>query len=516
MIGNAMRILAFAAVATLGLSATASAQGKFVFANNSGYDNLDPHAIFDVGRAASRINFYDGLYRWVDNPPKQIPWLALSHTVSEDGLAWTFKLREGVKFHDGTEMTSEDVVYTMERMLGMKKGPATLYMAIIAPGTTKAVDKYTVQFNLKEPSAIFLSTVPEIQVVNSKLVKKNEKDGDWGQAWLSKNVASTGSYTLRRYDPAVGFIGARFKEHFAGWGPKAFDEIEFRTVLETNTRVLGLIKGDLHGTDGYLPQDQIARLRQAPNVQILEEESMRVFYFAVHNSRPPMNDVHFRRAMSYAFDYDGFNNDLLKGAVSRNAGPVPGNLWGTPKDLKGYTYDLDKAKAELAKVKEPLRPIIIGTLAGFSETEQAATLLQNAMRKIGVEVKVESAPWPVVQSRMQKEDQMYDLVPLWKSTYYVDPNNWIGEMYGMRYLPLRNNSYYRNPEVDKRLERALVSTDHAEREKLYEEASRIVVDDAAGIFVYNTKWFGPYAANVGGIRFSPIGNAQDMRWAYFK
>jgi peptide/nickel transport system substrate-binding protein len=86
----------------------------------------------------------------------------------------------------------------------------------------------------------------------------------------------------------------------------------------------------------------------------------------------------------------------------------------------------------------------------------------------------------------------------------------------MRYLPLRNNSYYRNPEVDKRLERALVSNDQAERDRLYQEASRMVVDDAAGIFVYNTRWFGPYAANVGGIRFSPIGNAQDMRWAYFK
>ncbi|MBM3596616.1 MAG: ABC transporter substrate-binding protein [Alphaproteobacteria bacterium] len=516
MTKHPFRLIALAAVAALGLSGAALAQGKYVHANNSGYDNLDPHAVFDVGRAASRINFYDGLYRWVDNPPKMIPWLAESHTVTEDGLSWTFKLRQGVKFHDGTEMTADDVVYSMERMLAMKKGPATLFMAIIDPGTTKAKDRHTVVFNLKEPSAVFHSTVPEILIVNSKLVKQNEKDGDWGQAWLSKNVASTGSYTLRRYDPAVGFVGARFKDHFAGWGAKSFDEIEFRTVLETNTRVLGLLKGDIHGTDGYLPQDQIARLRQASNVQIIEQESMRVFYFAVHNSRPPLNDVHLRRALSYAFDYDGFNNDLLKGAVSRNAGPVPNNLWGVPKDVKGYTYDLEKAKAELAKVKEPMRPIVIGTLAGFSETEQAATLLQNAARKIGIEIKVESAPWPVVQSRMQKEDQMYDMVPLWKSTYYVDPNNWIGEMYGMRYLPLRNNSYYRNPEVDKRLEQALKVTDQSTRDRLYQEAGRIVVDDAAGIFVYNTKWFGPYAANIGGIRFCPIGNAQDMRWAYFK
>ena len=206
----------------------------------------------------------------------------------------------------------------------------------------------------------------------------------------------------------------------------------------------------------------------------------------------------------------------MKGAVTRNPWPTPGNLWGVPKDMKGFTYDLEKAKAELAQVKAPLRPIVIGTLAGFSETEQAASLLQNAARKIGIEIKIESNPWPIVQSRMQQEDQMWDLVPLWKSTYYVDPNNWVGEMYAKRYLPLRNSSFYRNDEVDALLEKALKTNDQAERDKLYQEATRKVVDDAAGIYVYNTRWFGPYSSKVEGIRFCPIGSGQDMRWAYFK
>ena len=382
-------LAAIAAAASFVIAGSAWAQGKYVHANNSGYDNLDPHAIFDVGRAASRINFYDGLYRWVDNPPKMIPWLAESYTSSPDGKTWTFNLKKGVKFHDGSEFTAEDVLYSIERMLAMKKGVASLFLPIIDPGSTKAPDKYTVVFTLKEPSAIFLATVPEILIVNSKLVKKNEKDGDWGQAWLAKNVASSGSYKLKRYDPAIGFVGERFKEHFAGWGPKAFDEIEFRTVLETNTRVQGMIKGDFQGTDGYLPYDQILRLKEAKNVQILEAESMRVFYFSMHNGRSLMNDVHFRKALAYAFDYDGFIKDILKGAVARNPSPNPNNLWGAPKDLKGFTYDLEKAKAELAQVKEPLRPITIGTLAGFSETEQAAALLQNGAKKIGIEIKIE-------------------------------------------------------------------------------------------------------------------------------
>ncbi len=496
----------------------ALAQGRYIHANNSPYDNLDPHAVNDVGRAASRINLYDGLYRWVDNPPKMIPWLAESHTVTPDGLVYTVKLRRGVKFHDGSDMTSEDVVYSMERMLGMKKGPASFFLGTIEPGTTKAPDPLTVVFTLKAPSAIFEAVMPEIQVVNASLVKKNEKDGDWGEGWLSKNDAGSGSFALRRYDPAVGFIAARFKEHFLGWEPgkKWFDEIEFRSVLDTNTRVLGLMKGDYHGSDGYLPYDQIERLRKTEGIQVLEAESMRVFLFCINASRPPFDNVHFRRALSYAFDYDGFINDILKGSVARNPTSNPNNLWGTPKDVKGYVYDLEKAKEELKKYGGPLRPITINALAGFAETEQAAVLLANALRKIGIEARVETSPWSIVSQRFLKADTMLDMVPLWKSTFYADPNNWVGELFSTRYLGGRNLNWYSNPELDKLTEAALKTSDQAERAKLYDQAIRFVVDEAANIFVYNTKWFGPYSNKIDGIRFSPVGNGQEMRWAYFK
>ncbi|MBL8700822.1 MAG: ABC transporter substrate-binding protein [Alphaproteobacteria bacterium] len=496
----------------------AEAQNRYVHANNSPYDTLDPHAVNDVGRAASRINLYDGLYRWVDNPPKMIPWLAESHTASPDGLTYTVKLRAGVKFHDGTEMTAADVVYSMERMLGMKKGPASFFLGTIEPGTTQAPDKLTVVFRLKEPSAIFAAVLPEIQVVNSALVKKNEKDGDWGETWLSKNDAGSGSFALRRYDPAVGFIATRFKDHFLGWEPgrKWFDEIEFRSILDTNTRVLGLIKGDWQGVDGYLPYDQIERLRKEPSIQVLEQESMRVFLFCINASKPPFDNVHFRRALSYAFDYDGFINDILKGSVARNPTSNPNNLWGTPKDVKGYVYDLDKAKEELQKYGGPLRPITINALAGFAESEQASVLLANSLRKIGIDARVETSPWSLVSQRFLKAETMLDMVPLWKSTFYADPNNWVGELFSTRYLGGRNLNWYSNPALDKLTEAALKTTDQAERARLYEAAVRLVVDEAANIFVYNTKWFGPYSNKIDGIRFSPVGNGQEMRWAYYK
>ena len=103
----------------------APAQTRFVFANESPYDTMDPHAVFDVGRVAVRLNLYDGLSRWLDNPPRLEPWLAESHTVSADGLIYTFKLRRGAKFHDGTDVTAEDVRYSMERILAGKDRKST-------------------------------------------------------------------------------------------------------------------------------------------------------------------------------------------------------------------------------------------------------------------------------------------------------------------------------------------------------------------------------------------------------
>jgi ABC-type transport system substrate-binding protein len=496
-------------------SANAQSSGRFVFANHTSYTSIDPHTVFDVPNAAIRFNLYDGLYRWVDNPPRMIPWLAESHTASPDGKSYTFKLRQDVKFHDGTPFTSADVVYSIERILALKKGAASNYLDIILPGTTQATDRFTVTFNLVRPSAIFLKTVSDILIVNSALIKANEAGGDWGTAWLARNEAGTGSYILRRYDPAFGFTAQRFRDHFAGWGKDPIEDLEFRTVQDTNTRVLGLMRGDFQGTDGYLPYDQLQRLRQSPNVKIIEQESMRVFLLSFNNSRPPFTNVHFRRALSYAFDYAGFIKNVSKDSVTRNPGPNPNTIWGTPSDLQGYNFDMDKAREELKKVTEPLRPITIEATAGALETEQAALLFQNSLRQLGIESVIKVSPWSVVLSHMGSADARADIIPHWRSTFYVDPNNWVGEMYGTRYHG-RTSSYYSNPEFDRRLDRALVSNDQAERKQLYEEMSRIVTEDAAAIFVYNTRWFGPYSENIDNIRFSPVSNGFDLRWATLK
>ena len=504
-----------------GLDATtsaAAAKTRFVFANESDYDTVDPHAAFDVGRVAVRLNIYDGLMRWQNNPAVLEPWVAESYTIAPDGLTYTFKMRHGVKFHDGTEMKAQDVVYSLDRILAVGKGAASLFKTMVEPGAARAVDDYTVEFKLKKPSAIFLSVVPEIHIVKAALVKKNESGDDWSQAWLSKNSAGSGAYKLTQFDPAVGFVAERFPEHFKGWGPKWIDEIEFRGVKDTNTRVLGLLRGDFQGIGGYLQTDQLNRIKANGNAQVLEAESMRVMMAQFNMTRAPITDVHVRRAINYAFDYDGFNNDILGGLVERNPTPLPNTIWGVPKDVKGYSFDIGKAKAELAQAKVKIdRPIELAFLTGFQQSEQAAQLLQNGLTKAGVQSKVVGYPWPTIVEKFKDPGTTPDVSVYWISTYYADPHNWVGEMFSSSTAgTFKNAAHYKNPKVDELLDKALRSTDQAERAKLYEQATRIVVDDAAGLWIYNTKWYGPYSSKIKGIVFCPIGSAQEMRTAYYE
>jgi ABC-type transport system substrate-binding protein len=510
---------AIVAAASVGIPVPARAAAtRFVFANESDYDTVDPHAAFDVGRVAVRLNIYDGLMRWQKNPAALEPWIAESHTISPDGLRYTFKMRKGVKFHDGTEVKAQDVVYSLDRILAVGKGAASLFKTMVDAGAAKALDDYTVEFTLKKPSAIFLSIVPEVHIVNAALVKKNEAGGDWGQAWLSKNSAGSGAYKITQFDPAIGFVADRFPDHFKGWGPKWIDTIEFRAVKDTNTRVLGLLRGDFQGIGGYLQTDQLNRIKTNGNAQVLDAESMRVMMAQFNTTRAPFNDVHVRRAINYAFDYDGFNKDILGGLVERNPTPLPNTIWGVPKDVKGYEFSIDKAKAEFAKAAAKVdKPIELAFLTGFQQSEQAAQLLQNGLTKAGVQSKVVGYPWPTIVDKFKDPNTTPDISIYWISTYYADPHNWVGEMFSSSTAgTFKNASHYKNPKVDALLEKALALTDQGERAKLYEEVTRIVVDDAAGLWIYNTKWYGPYSNKLKGIVFCPIGSAQEMRTAYYE
>ncbi|MFL5234928.1 MAG: ABC transporter substrate-binding protein, partial [Microvirga sp.] len=420
-----------AAVVVMAPPARAAQPGVLVTGDNLP-TNLDPHQIFDVPMMLYSLNAYDNLYRYQGNPPELKPWLAQSHTVSEDGKTWEFKLRPDAKFHDGSEVTADDVVYSFRRVLALGKAPSGAFKPVLKPDNVTAPDKHTVRFVLDQAYAPFLSAVPIVMIVNPRAVKANESNNDWAATWLASNAAGSGAYKLdaSTYRPLERVDLKRNPDHFLGWSdnPKAPETVQILPTRETSTRVLALLQGSVDMTDSYLPTDQVERIQKSKGVHIEKHTSMRVFTLRMNNAKPPLDNVNARKCFAHAFNYDGFIQEILKGYAERNPAPMPNNLWGYPKDVVAYDYDLKKAKAFCDKAKAegaPInRPIQIHIQSQLEQTNQAAQLLQSDLAQIGINLKIVSDTWANITTNTSKPESTPDLWVHWVSTYFVDPENW--------------------------------------------------------------------------------------------
>ena len=486
---------------------------------------LDPHVVYDVPMQFYLLNTYDTLYRYIGNPPELKPWLAESETVSDDGLTWTITIRKGVKFHDGSDLDAEDVAYSFKRMLGLGKGPSGAFKPILKADNITTVDSHTVRFKLDKPYAPFRAVLPLVAIVNPDLLKANEKDGDWGSAWLASNGAGSGAYALdpSTYRPLEIVDMKRNADHFYGWSDNAnpIEIIRAHPVKETSTRVLALLKGDIDATDSYLPTDQVERVEKSKTAVVARDESMRIMIIRMNNAKAPFDNINFRKCLSHAFNYKGFISIILKDFAVRNAGPIPKNLWGAPADLEGYPYDMDKAKSYCDKAKAEGAPIDreleIHIQSALAQTTQAAQLLQSDARKLGINLKLVASTWAQLTTNAGKSDTTPDMWVHWVSTYFVDPENWIGQMYDSQFHGTwKASAWYKNDKVDTLLRDARSTTDQDKRRQLYEEASRIVVGDAADIWIYNTIQLRGLSNRVQGYKFSPVGSGGELRWVSLK
>jgi peptide/nickel transport system substrate-binding protein len=483
--------------------------------------NIDPHQVLDVPAQNVAFNLYDNLYRYEDNPPKLTPWLAESHTVTPDGLTWEFKLRSGAKFHDGSPVTADDVVYSFQRVLKIGKAPAAAFLPILKPDSVTAVDPQTVRIKLEKSYGPFYAAVPLVTMVNSKLVKSHEKDGDWGTTWVASNDAGSGAYKLvaDSYVPLEKLDMEKFDDYFQGWKDNAHPirRVEIRPAKVTSTRVLALLNGSLDLTDTYLPVDQVETIDKSGVAHVNRNPTMRIFLIRMNNTKPPFDNINARKCFAHAFNYKGFIDEILKGNAQRDPTPMPNTLWGFPKDVAGYEYDLDKAKDYFQKALKdgaPMkRPIEIHVLQGLEQTVQAAQVFQADLASIGVNMKIISDTFANVTTATSKAETTPDTWVHWVSTYFVDPENWVGQMYDSQFHGTwKASAWYKNPKVDDLLRKARGLTEQAERQPLYEEATRTIVADSPDIWIYNTIEMAGASNRVKGLRYCPVGSGCEVRW----
>jgi peptide/nickel transport system substrate-binding protein len=352
------------------------------------------------------------------------------------------------------------------------------------------------------------------------VIEPNVRDNDWGQAWLASNSAGSGSYILdpSTYQPVQQIDMKRNPNHFKGWGhnKSPIEIVRRRNILETTTRVNALIKGDVDCTDSYLPPDQVERVMASKTATVSKDQSMRVMVLRMNNKKAPFDNLNFRLAMSHAFNYKGFIDGVLKGYAVRNAGPIPVNLWGSPKDLPPYDFNLDTAKEFLAKAKAEGAPvereIEIHIQQHLAQTTQAAQILQQGLRKIGINLRIVANLWPQLVASTAKAETTPDMWVHWVSSYFIDPENWIGQVYDSQFHGTwKASCWYKNDKVDALLREARRLDDQNKRQALYEEASRLVVADAADIWIYNAIELRGLSNRLRGFQFNPIGSGADFR-----
>jgi len=483
--------------------------------------NLDPHQVLDVPAQNVALNLYDNLYRYEGNPPELVPWLAESHTVSPDGLQWEFKLRDGARFHDGSPVTPEDVVFSFQRILKIGKAPAAAFLPVLKPEGIAAADPRTVRIRLEKAYGPFFSAVPMVMIVNQKLVKSHDKDGDWGAAWLGSNEAGSGSYRLipDTYTPLEKADIERNEGHFLGWqhNEHPIRRVEIRPTKETSTRVLALLNGSLDLTDTYLPVDQIENIEKSAVAHVNRNQTMRIFLIRMNNTKPPFDNVNARKCLAHAFNYKGFIDEILKGNAQRDPTPLPNTVWGFPRDAAGYEYDLKKAKEYFNKAVAdgaPMkRPVEIHILQQLEQTTQAAQVFQADLASLGINLKIVSDTFPNLTTSTGKAETTPDMWVHWVSTYFVDPENWVGQMYDSQFHGTwKASAWYKNPKVDELLRKARGLVDQEQRAPLYEEATRLIVADSPDIWIYNTIELAGMSNRVKGARYCPVGSGSEVRW----
>jgi len=453
---------------------------------------IDPAVGNDFSSSASLINLYDTLI--FPNADGGVdPWLAESWEVSDDGLTYTFKLREDAKFHDGSNVMASDVVYSFDRQTGIGEGFA--YMLADAESAT-VVDDYTVEFKLGNPSGLFLPSLLRLYVANEELVKANTaaegpygENGDYGKDWLLTHDAGSGPYTVKEFPLEEFLLMERNEDWWGEFAANAPDQVRFIGTTEGVTIRTLMANQDLEITDQWQTVQALEALDEIDGVDIAAIPTMNEFYYMINTKIAPTDDIHCRKAMAYAFDYDTAVSLEWPG-TQQSQGPVPASVGGHNPDVFVFSKDLDKAKEELAQCQyaDDLanNPVEIHWVSEVPDEEKFALLFQSNMAEIGMDVKVVSVPWLSTVDNTSAIETSPHIVTIYVTSDLPEA----GTMLFQRYHSSTANQWLQNEwlldeSFDAAVEDALATVDQDERFAKYYELQDYIAELAPSLFLYD-------------------------------
>jgi peptide/nickel transport system substrate-binding protein len=459
--------------------ALAQPAGIASYASPSTFPDLDPSSSFS-GENIAMANIYETLTFYT--PDNQVvPKLATSWETSEDGLSWTFKLREGVTFHDGSPLNAEAVKGSLERTMALGLGAAFIFSGI---ESIEAVDDLTVKFNLSfvSPLDLILSSGYAAYIFSPAVFEQNS---DWFNAG---NDGGTGPYTIQSYSPGENLVLKAYEGYWAGWEEDQFAMVVFDLLEEPTLREQMIRSGEADFTYN-LPADSYASLEGLADLVVDTTPSFQALYGLLNTQQAPLNDLKVRQALVASFPYDVVVENLYGGKGGPALGAVPSGMWGALSE-GGASYDLDKAKSLLAEAGQDAGFDLTYTYAaGDLEEQLVGELWKAELAKLNINLDLQGlaweAQWELGQSGPAGAQDIFTMY--WWPTY-VTPYDFLFSMFHSEDAPFFNLGYYRNADFDALIDEAnaLSGTDKEAATEKFIEAQQILNDDAAAVFMVET------------------------------
>lgn len=479
--------LALAATIALGFTAppSAHAAGTLIWGMPAETDILDPHATGGWSTYQVTYQIFEGLVKEdltkanVPSPPL-VPGLATAWDISDDGTVYTFKLRPGVKFHDGTPFDAAAVKFNFERFWDesspnfYKKAKAFVVAYTKWIKTVEIIDPMTVRVTLKSPNYQWLrqglQSYGQPLMVSPEAVKKYGNDG------IALHPIGTGPFRFVQRDQGVKTVLEKNPDY---WGkPAKLDKIIIRPLQDPATRVNALENGEIQIMSAP-PWDEIQRLVDAGFVLSTNPNVPFINFLHLNFKNDAMKDIRVRKAINMAIDRDGIAHEIYRNTGRAEHGMLSPGTDAYDPAFKSYTYDPEGAKKLLAEAGYANGLKLTFELAQYGNGEVVETWIQRDLKKIGIDVELKKYEWITFMGKWA--GGMTPEIGFNEIGWGMSTPAWIDIVSRCDSAPPGgiNSGWYCNKEVDKLLDAAILERDPAKMKEIYQKANRLIMDDAA-------------------------------------
>ena len=511
--------LAAPVAGALGGSARVAAQDDvetLTIAMNGTPSDLDPHSAYDYRSAIALRGPYEQLIGLVADKTDEYEGLVAERwEANADKSVWTFSIRPGVTFHDGTPVDAEAVRASFARFLTLGLGPTSAIVRFVPDAAAiTAPDPATVVFDLGRPQPLFESYLTSQYgplVMNTAKAMTEEVDGDLGHGWaqLNEEGLGTGPYRITTFDPGQQVVMERYDGYWRGWEGDHFDRVEIRIVPENQTRRQLIEAGDVDIVDNLVPE-ALEALEQSADLVVDKSYSSEVDYLML-TVDGALASPEARQALCYAFPYDEVVQGVYRGYGKRAVGPVAEVVRGFDPATFSFTTDLAKAKELLttAGVAEGTE-ITLTQESGDENVKAALQLFQANLAEIGLSLAIETVDLGTFTSIIFGDSPVEERPGVMPWFWWPDYNDAWNHLYPQVSCDAwgskgTNSGFYCNARVDELLTASRDEADPAAYQAALSEIQQIVTrDDPAAVYYLQRQWTTILRSTVAGFVFNPI------------